>query len=96
MAKKSRRKRRKQREQSLQSSNNRSRQVPTTPAPQQVAVPGEPIARPVGRVATATTASTPAPPAAARYPYLAGELKRVGILAAILIAVLIILSRVLP
>ena len=35
-------------------------------------------------------------PATASYPYVAAELKRVGILAGIMVAVLIILSFVLP
>jgi hypothetical protein len=52
-------------------------------APPPVAVP--PVSRPV-----------PAPtPTAAMYPYVTSELKRIGIIAAIIIAVLVILSRVL-
>jgi hypothetical protein len=34
-------------------------------------------------------------PAVARYPYVTSELKRIGIIVAIIIAVLVILSRVL-
>ena len=47
---------------------------------------------------TAPPESKPVPaptPAAARYPYVSSELKRIGIIAAIMIAVLVILSRVL-
>jgi len=43
--------------------------------------------------------SAPAPktaPATAGYPYVASELKRIGIIAAIMLAVLITLSQVLP
>ena len=47
---------------------------------------------------TAPPVSKPAPaptPTAASYPYVTSELKRIGIIAAIMIVVLVILSRVL-
>ena len=48
-------------------------------------------------VTTATArASVPAPTGAARHPYIAGELKKIGILIAILLAVLIILAFTVP
>ena len=49
--------------------------------------------------ARAPSVSAPAPktaPATAGYPYVASELKRIGIIAAIMLAVLITLSQVLP
>jgi hypothetical protein len=58
-------------------------QTGTPAAPSTVTAP--PVSKPV-----------PAPtPMAARYPYVTSELKRIGIIAAIVIAVLVILSRVL-
>jgi hypothetical protein len=45
-----------------------------------------PVSAPAARAAPATSG----------YPYVAGELRRIGILAAIMVAALIILSQVLP
>ena len=48
---------------------------------------------------TAPSVSMPTPtstPTAAKYPSVVNELKRIGIIAGIMLAVLIILSRVLP
>lgn len=48
---------------------------------------------------SASPVSAPAPktvPATSGYPYVASELKRIGIIAAIMLAVLITLSQVLP
>lgn len=50
---------------------------------------------PVARPAAGVPASV-SKPAAVRYPYFAGEMKRIGIIAAIMLTVLVILSRVLP
>ncbi len=59
----------------------------------------EPHAPATSPPASAPQVSTPAPkiaPATSEYPYVASELKRIGILAAIMLAVLITLSQVLP
>jgi hypothetical protein len=53
------------------------------------AVPSTVTAPPVSKPVPASTS------AVARYPYVTSELKRIGIIAAIMIAVLVILSRVL-
>ncbi len=63
---------------------------------QQVAAPAPETATPVET--PAPPAAEPAPlakPGAARYPYVAAELRRISILAGIIIIVLIVLSRVL-
>jgi len=58
-------------------------QTGTQAAPPTVTAP--PVSKPM-----------PAPtPTAARYPYVTSELKKIGIIAAIMIPVLVILSRVL-
>jgi len=47
----------------------------------------------------APAASVPTPistPAAVKHPYITGELRRIGIIAGIMLAVLVILSFVLP
>jgi hypothetical protein len=54
-------------------------QVPVTPSPVAAAAISKPLPKP-------TTVS---------YPYVASELKRIGVISAILVAVLIILSRLL-
>lgn len=94
MASKSRRKRGKQ---SLHGKKRKGKLTPVlkTAEPATASQPGAPAAP---SAVTAPPASKPVPaptPAAARYPYVSSELKRIGIIAAIMIAVLVILSRVL-
>ena len=85
MPSKSRRKRGKR---SFQGRQGR-RQVPSTSnaPPPAVTPPSAPEAAPP------VSAVEPAPHAA-RYPHVTGELKRIGIIAAIMVSVLVILSRV--
>ena len=93
MASKSRRKRGKQ---SFHGKKRKGKLTPVlkTAEPATASQTGAPAAPPA---VTAPPASEPVPatPAAARYPYVSSELKRIGIIAAIMIAVLVVLSRVL-
>ena len=94
MPSKSRRKRGKQ---SFHGKKRKGKLTPVlkTAEPATVSQTGAPAAPPA---VTAPPASKPVPaptPTAARYPYVSSELKRIGIIAAIMIAVLVILSRVL-
>ena len=95
MPKKSRRKRGKQSFHGKKIKDNLT-PVPKTeeqPVTTQTRVPAAPPS-----MVTAPPVSKPVPtptPTAARYPYVTSELKRIGIIAAIMIAVLVILSRVL-
>ncbi len=82
-----------------QSRKARSRQRFTTTATQQPAVAEarEPASQPAF---AAPPASVPAPsskqPTVARYPYITAELKMIGILAAIVLIILVVLFLVLP
>ena len=93
MPSKSRRKRGKQ---SFHGKKRKGKLTPVlkTAEPATASQTGAPAAPPA---VTAPPASEPVPatPAAARYPYVSSELKRIGIIAAIMIAVLVVLSRVL-
>jgi hypothetical protein len=70
---------------------------------QRLAAPTVPSAavetpQPARRVVTPPvprTPTSPVAPATTQYPYVTGELKRIGILAVIIVVVLIVLSRVL-
>ena len=94
MPSKSRRKRGKQ------SFHGKKRKGKLTPVPKAAE---QPVATQTGipaapSMVTAPPVSKPVPtptPTAARYPYVTSELKRIGIIAAIMIAVLVILSRIL-
>jgi hypothetical protein len=95
MASKSRRKRGKQ---SFHGKKKKGLVTPvlTTAEPAAASQAGTPAAPPT---VTAPPAGRPSPAptsTAAMYPYVPGDLKKIGISAAILIAVLAILSRVLP
>ncbi len=94
MPSKSRRKRGKQ---SFHGKKRKGKLTPVlkTAEPATASQTGAPAAPPT---VTAPPVSKPVPaptPAVARYPYVTSELKRIGIIAAIMIAVLVILSRVL-
>jgi hypothetical protein len=68
---------------------------PAAPIGKESAAPAAQAA-PAARPATPSrAAAAPATSGAARYPYFVPELKRIGILAAIIIVVLVILSIVL-
>jgi hypothetical protein len=98
MSSKSRRKRGKR---SFHGKKRRDKLTPVLQTAEQVTASqtGTPTASPApSPTVTAPPAGKPAPaatPAVARYPYVTSELKRIGIIAAIMIAVLAILSRVL-
>ncbi len=83
---------------SVQSKKRKGRPKHPTIVAQQAAVAQthEPVSSPD---VPAPSASAPAPVAkvaAARYPYIATELRTIGILAGILLIVLIVLALVLP
>ena len=92
MPSKSRRKRGKQ---SFHGRKGRRQAPLPTTTPQPAATPTHaPEATPSPMTGPSQSTPTPTVPAAARYPYVAGELKRIGIMAGIMVAVLVILSRV--
>ena len=94
MASKSRHKRGKQ---SFPSKKKRRKQAPIfTSAEEEVAIPTIMPTTPLP-VTTHPVAATESKPtlATANYPFIASELKRIGIMAGIMLAVLIVLSRVL-
>jgi len=70
--------------------------MPTSPAmaaqQQVVAQPEQPITPPK---VSAPSAGVPAP-TLARYPHVVNELRRIGILAGIILVILVVLSFVLP
>lgn len=94
MPKKSRRKRGKQ---SFHGNKIKANLTPVLKtAEQPVATQTRAPASPPMVTATPVSKPVPAPtPTAAMYPHVTSELKRIGIIAAIIIAVLVILSRVL-
>jgi hypothetical protein len=61
--------------------------------PQAVTQAEEPVSPPQAPVPSAKTA-TPAAPIAIKYPYILTELRRIGILAGIILAILIVLALV--
>ena len=69
--------------------------ITTTTEPQAVAQAYKPDALP-RETAPSTSVSTSMPIPAAKHPYVASEVRRIGILAGIMVAVLIVLSFVLP
>jgi len=90
---------------SSRSKRKKSRQeFSATAASQQVAAPSyqRDVLQKVPSAATSEPASiastaTPKPkPTTARYPFIAAELKRIGILAGAMVAILVILAVVLP
>ena len=90
MAGKSRRARGKH---SLQSKKRKRKQIFTLPAAQQQAV-----AQTYKPAAPSKVAAPPAKeptPTAARFPHIATELRRIGILAGIMLAILVVLALVL-
>ncbi|MDD4985311.1 MAG: hypothetical protein PHQ43_05905 [Dehalococcoidales bacterium] len=79
---------------SFQSKKNKDQRItPVTIAQEQIASPARPAATPT-RIMT-PRASAPAP-ATASHPHIAAELRRIGILASIILAVLVVLAFTLP
>jgi len=89
MASKSRRDRRKH---SLQSKKSRKRTPPVTVTQQQAIAQ---TYKPAAPSKVVTPAKEPTP-AVARFPYIATELRRIGILAGIMLTTLVVLALVLP
>ena len=90
--------RKSRRSRSFQSKKGKDRHGSSAIAAQQQAVAQthEPVAPPK---MTAPSASMPAPRptvTVARYPYIASELRRIGILAGIMLIILVVLFWVLP
>jgi hypothetical protein len=56
----------------------------------------KPVARPVLSVPSQSTPAPKAKTSSVRYPYVVAELKRIGILAGIMLVILIVLALVLP
>ncbi len=83
---------------SFQSKKKRSRQhLPVTAASQPAA--DQAIAPAISREASFSSTGVPVPktaPAVMKYPYIGAELRRIGILAVIVLVILIILAVVLP
>ncbi|MBN1862282.1 MAG: hypothetical protein JW790_01385 [Dehalococcoidales bacterium] len=95
MSSKSRRKRGKH---SFQTKKRKDRLTPTAmateaPATAQTYTSDTP---PPASTPPVSAPASKAAPAASGYPYVTGELKRIGIIAAIMLAVLVTLSQVLP
>ena len=81
-----------------QSKKGRAMQRSTAMAPQQQIVAQTqkqvvPASMPTPSASVRTTSATPG---AARYPYITTELRRIGILAGIMLAILIVLALILP
>ena len=78
----------------LQSKRKKDRQLSSVPVTPPLAV-----TRTDKPVAATPSAHTPAPkraPGAVRYPYVVAELRRIGILAGIVLAILVVLALTLP
>ncbi|MFC1904692.1 hypothetical protein ACFLXT_02895 [Chloroflexota bacterium] len=64
--------------------------------PLAVAQVQEPVARPQVPVSSVNVPTLKTKPVAVRYPYIAVELRTIGILAGIILVILVILALVLP
>jgi hypothetical protein len=83
--------------QSFQGKKRKGKRIPTVTVAQEQAVsPTEPPATPARRAAPPLSAPTPTPPPAASHPHIAAELRRIGILAGIMLAALAVLAFTLP
>ena len=83
--------------QSFQGKKRKGKRIPAvTVTQEQAASPTEPPVTPARRVAPPLSAPTPTPPPAASHPHVAAELRRIGILAGIMLAVLVVLAFTLP
>ncbi len=89
--------RRKRKKYSIQSKRNKGR--PSRPSvlglQPAVAQTREPVSSPIVSVPSASVPTPVAKPAATRYPYIATELRTIGILAGIMLVILIVLAKVL-
>ncbi len=83
--------------QSFQGKKKKGKRIPAVTVAQEQAVsPTGLPATPVRRAAPPLSAPTPTPPPAASHPHVAAELRRIGILAGIMLAVLVVLAFTLP
>jgi len=83
--------------QSFQGKKRKGKRIsPVTVAQEQAVSPTGSPATPVRRAAPPLSAPTPTPPPAASHPHVAAELRRIGILAGIMLAVLVVLAFTLP
>jgi len=91
MPSKSRRSRRKQ---SFEGKKGKGKRIPPVTAAQEQAVSATAPTAPPARRATPPLNAPPLPTAS--YPHVAAELRRIGILAGIMISVLVVLAFTLP
>ena len=83
--------------QSFQGKKKKGKRIPSvTVAQEQAASSTEPPATPMRRAAHPPSAPTPPPSPAASHPHVAAELRRIGILAGIMLAALVVLAFTLP
>ncbi|MDD5591054.1 MAG: hypothetical protein PHY18_03900 [Dehalococcoidales bacterium] len=80
---------------SFQSKKKGQRITPVTVAQEQTAPPAGPAATPTHTRIATPRLSAPAP-ATTSHPHIAAELRRIGILAGIMLAVLVVLAFTLP
>jgi len=78
----------------LQSKRKQERQRIQSKAVQQPVV--KPASKPVASAPPVSTPIQKAAPKTARYPYVTAELRRIGILAGITLAILVVLALALP
>ena len=94
MPDKSRRRRGTPSVQSKKKKNRLSRSTTLAPQPA-VAQTGEPAAKPSVSVPSVNMPATVVKPIVVRYPYIAAELRTIGILAGIMLVVLVVLALLL-
>ncbi len=83
--------------QSFQGKKKKGKRIPSvTVAQEQASSSTEPPATPMRRAAHPPSAPTPPPSPAASHPHVAAELRRIGILAGIMLAALVVLAFTLP
>ena len=63
---------------------------------QAVAQAYKPVSQPEVSASSANVSASRVTPAVARHPYIASELRRIGVLAGIMLAILVVLWKVLP
>ena len=71
------------------------RKQKVSPGPAAVAAPRDPVSQPVVPVSAKSAPAPEAPVTGVRHPYVVGELRRIGILAVVILAILVVLSLVL-
>jgi hypothetical protein len=83
------------RRQSAWARKRKERQSPIGTIQQQAAVPIHEAAAPKVSAPASSVPISKVTPAVARYPYITGELRRIGILAGIMLVILVVLALVL-